>query len=203
MFQRWELCLVPGANCWEVDLRPETQPAEVVDASSGVSLPRHGAYGLLRFCSKSGFVHCMALLPLKALPLAGAKATSVQSENQGSQKRVASASTCKKVRVSAGAEALTRASQQSGSFSADREALWSIEIFVWVPSHLVHNMIPSIQIQGKHIRVTGRSKSSLHEQAFRIHKQLRLEHKEGKGLAPTNTQPTGTRHQRNQKLMAQ
>ena len=151
----------------------------------------------------------MALLPLKALPLAGAKATSVQSENQGSQKRVGSASTCKKVRASAGAEALTQASQQSGSFSADREALWSIEIFVRAPSHLVHNMIPFIQMQGKHIWatrsrwLTGRSESSLHEQALGIHKQMRLEHKEGKDSAPIDTQLTGTRHQRNQKLMAQ
>ena len=66
-------------------------------------------------------------------------------------------------------------------------------------------MILSLQKQGSTLgqraQMADRSESSLHEQALRIHKNLWLEHKEWKDSAPIDTQPTGTRHQRNQKLI--
>ena len=89
----------------------------MVNASKGVSLPRHRAHGLLRFCDN--FQHSMVLRPFKTLPLAGVKATSFQNKNQR-QKGLVSAS--KDVCASA-SKAFARESQTSGSSSANQEAL--------------------------------------------------------------------------------
>ena len=101
----------------------------MVNASKGVSLPRHRAHGLLRFCDN--FQHSMVLRPFKTLPLAGVKATSFQNKNQR-QKGLVSAS--KDVCASA-SKAFARESQPSGSSSAKK--LWNMEMFVGPPSHLI------------------------------------------------------------------
>ena len=116
-----------GSRCLLLSGWPPTQKTngEKWSTQEGPSSPLgHGPYGLLRFPGKNGFEHCMVLhvlLPLRAWPLALAKATRFENKHQRCQQGLARASTCKDGPSSAGSEAWA---QQY------RSKLWSIEMFL-------------------------------------------------------------------------